>query len=88
LYRKATASYTIALVEAPAPGRSRQNDAWAFCSALLAGVMIQWLIDPDRAASAAELAKGLRIAAGAASDLGRPRVSIRRANRRRAPYSQ
>jgi AcrR family transcriptional regulator len=43
--------------------RSAQ-DAGAFYYALLAGVMIQWLVDPDKAPSAADLVHGLRMASG------------------------
>jgi AcrR family transcriptional regulator len=43
--------------------RSSQ-DAGAFYYALLAGVMIQWLVDPDKAPSAADLVHGLQIASG------------------------
>jgi hypothetical protein len=32
--------------------------------ALLSGVLVQWLTDPDRAPSAADLASGLRVIAG------------------------
>ncbi|HEX4742745.1 MAG TPA: TetR/AcrR family transcriptional regulator [Caulobacteraceae bacterium] len=41
------------------------RDAGAFYYALLAGVIIQWLVDPDRAPSATQLARGLRIISGA-----------------------
>jgi AcrR family transcriptional regulator len=44
--------------------RRTAQDAGAFYYALLAGVMIQWLIDPDKAPSAADLVHGLRIASG------------------------
>lgn len=40
------------------------HDAGSFYYALLAGVMIQWLIDPDHAPSASELVNGLRIITG------------------------
>jgi hypothetical protein len=40
------------------------QDAGAFYYALLAGVMTQWLIDPDHAPSASALANGLRIISG------------------------
>ena len=46
--------------------RSAQ-DAGAFYYALLAGVMIQWLVDPDKAPSAADLVHGLQIASGVAT---------------------
>jgi hypothetical protein len=32
--------------------------------ALVSGVLVQWLIDPDRAPSAADLARGLQAIAG------------------------
>jgi len=44
------------------------QSAGAFYYALLAGVMIQWLVDPDRAPSASELAHGLRIVSGAGTE--------------------
>jgi len=43
-----------------APGARRLG---AFHQALLAGVMTQWLVDPDEAPSARELAEALRAAA-------------------------
>jgi AcrR family transcriptional regulator len=48
--------------------RRMAQDAGAFYYALLAGVMIQWLVDPDKAPSAAELVHGLRIASGVAGE--------------------
>ena len=47
------------------------QDAGAFYYALLAGVMIQWLIDPENAPSAADLVNGLRIVAGARTEPSR-----------------
>lgn len=46
------------------------QDAGGFYYALLAGVMTQWLVDPDRAPSASELAHGLRIVSGAGTGKG------------------
>jgi AcrR family transcriptional regulator len=49
--------------------RSAQ-DAGAFYYALLAGVMIQWLVDPNKAPSAADLVHGLRMASGMTTEGG------------------
>jgi AcrR family transcriptional regulator len=48
--------------------RRTAHDAGAFYYALLAGVMIQWLVDPDEAPSAAVLVHGLQIASGVAGE--------------------
>jgi AcrR family transcriptional regulator len=40
------------------------QEAGAIYYALLAGVMIQWLVDPDHAPSAAQLTAGLRLISG------------------------
>jgi AcrR family transcriptional regulator len=53
----------LGLDETTDPQRAR--DAGAVYYALLAGVIIQWLVDPDRAPSATQLAHGLRIISGA-----------------------
>jgi AcrR family transcriptional regulator len=54
-----------------APGDPTEaQDAGAFYYALLAGVMIQWLVDPDKAPSAADLVHGLRTAAGVTAKSG------------------
>jgi AcrR family transcriptional regulator len=50
--------------EALADAKAAQ-DAGSFYYALLAGVMMQWLVDPDSAPSAKALANALRIAGGA-----------------------
>ncbi|MFE6763620.1 TetR/AcrR family transcriptional regulator [Streptomyces sp. NPDC057689] len=42
------------------PERSRV--AGLFCQALLAGVMVQWMMDPDSAPSAQDLMDGLKVA--------------------------
>jgi AcrR family transcriptional regulator len=44
--------------------RKSSQHAGSFYYALLAGVMIQWLVDPDHAPSAAELTNALRLIAG------------------------
>lgn len=49
------------------------QDAGAFYYALLAGVMTQWLIDPEHAPSAADLVNGLRIVSGGGSEKGASR---------------
>jgi AcrR family transcriptional regulator len=51
--------------------RKSAQDAGAFCYALLAGVMTQWLIDPDHAPSATDLVNGLRIISGGRTGRGR-----------------
>jgi AcrR family transcriptional regulator len=48
------------------------QDAGAFYYALLAGVMTQWLIDPDHAPSATELANGLRIVSSGGIGTAKP----------------
>jgi AcrR family transcriptional regulator len=49
--------------------RKSAQDAGAFYYALLAGVMTQWLIDPDHAPSASDLVNGLRIISGGGTHL-------------------
>ena len=44
-------------------GSDEARAAGTVHQALLSGVMLQWLIDPDHAPSAAELARGLRLVA-------------------------
>lgn len=51
--------------------RKAAQDAGSFYYALLAGVMIQWLVDPDHAPSAAELTNALRLVAGGAGPSAR-----------------
>jgi AcrR family transcriptional regulator len=53
-------------------GPSEAQDAGAFYYALLTGVMVQWLVDPEKAPSAAELVHGLQIASGVAAPIGAP----------------
>ena len=61
------------------------RDAGSIYYALLAGVMIQWLVDPDHAPSASELANGLRIISGAETGAdASPGVRKKPAGRRRA----
>ncbi|MFJ8311143.1 MULTISPECIES: TetR/AcrR family transcriptional regulator [unclassified Streptomyces] len=44
------------------PERARL--AGTFCQALLAGVMVQWMVDPETAPSARDLTEGLKIVMG------------------------
>jgi AcrR family transcriptional regulator len=51
----------------PITDQKSAQDVGSFYYALLAGVMIQWLVDPDQAPSAADLVNGLRIISGSGS---------------------
>ena len=48
----------------PLTDRKSAQDAGALYYAMLAGVMTQWLVDPDHAPSATDLVNGLRIVSG------------------------
>ncbi|MGW2473749.1 TetR/AcrR family transcriptional regulator [Streptomyces sp. NPDC001665] len=45
----------------PATDPERARVAGLFCQALLAGVMVQWLMDPESAPSAQDLTEGLKL---------------------------
>jgi AcrR family transcriptional regulator len=49
----------------PAADPERARLVGAFHQALLAGIMLQWLVDPDQALSGAEVAQALRLVAAA-----------------------
>ncbi|MFI6687026.1 TetR/AcrR family transcriptional regulator [Streptomyces sp. NPDC050485] len=67
--RKGLAENFLGLDEQADPERARL--AGAFCQALLAGVMVQWMVDPETAPSAQELTEGLKIVMGIDGDEGR-----------------
>ncbi|HEU4564235.1 MAG TPA: TetR/AcrR family transcriptional regulator [Gemmatimonadaceae bacterium] len=68
--------------DATADDASRARTVGALQQALMLGVMAQWLVDPERAPTARELATGLRASAGAPGQT-RPRASTARQAKRR-----
>ena len=70
--------------------RQSAQDAGAFYYALLAGVMIQWLVDPEYAPSASDLTNGLRIVVGGQPQIPSPKgqpgvVAVRKRTPKRQP---
>jgi AcrR family transcriptional regulator len=53
----------LLLGESAFAGEAEARAAGSFYQALLSGVLVQWLIDPERAPSGRDLAEGLRIIA-------------------------
>ncbi|MFI4933775.1 MAG: TetR/AcrR family transcriptional regulator [Caulobacterales bacterium] len=68
--------------------RKSAQDTGAFYYALLAGVMIQWLVDPDHAPSAADLTNGLRIVVGGQHSIPSPKAERGVAARKGPPRGQ
>ncbi|MEV5278929.1 TetR/AcrR family transcriptional regulator [Streptomyces sp. NPDC051994] len=60
--RKGLAEGFLGLDQEADPERARL--AGTFCQALLAGVMVQWMVDPETAPSARDLTEGLKIVMG------------------------
>ncbi|MFF4186408.1 TetR/AcrR family transcriptional regulator [Streptomyces sp. NPDC001691] len=64
--RKGLAEGFLGIDEEADPERARL--AGTFYQALLAGVMVQWMVDPETAPSAQDLTEGLKIVMGLDSD--------------------
>ncbi|GAA2446699.1 TetR/AcrR family transcriptional regulator [Streptomyces mauvecolor] len=67
--RKGLAEGFLGIDENADPERARL--AGTFYQALLAGVMVQWMVDPETAPSAKDLTEGLKIMMGLDGDEGR-----------------